>query len=53
MLGSKKPWYWYAGFLQSLIGRGESVGKARRDNSATKGLQISSILKPKTVNMKM
>jgi hypothetical protein len=28
-----------AGVLESLIGRGESVGKARRDNSTTKGLQ--------------
>ncbi len=41
LLGGKRPWYWYGSnskAIESLIGRGESVGKARRDNSTTKGL---------------
>ena len=41
LLGGKRPWYWYGSnskALESLIGRGESVGKARRDNTTTKRL---------------
>jgi hypothetical protein len=41
LLGGKRAWYWYGSNskpIESLIGRGESVGKAKRDNSTTKGL---------------